>query len=87
MRIRYGQKRRHRKNRKAYELFTAGKILLIPLPNAIKANGQDLGDDAVKAGVIATKEGRRYRDGDNLIFVSFREDSVRQLAQSKTDEA
>ena len=76
------------KTQKAYELFTEGKGNSFDSASEyIKSqNAKDLGDDAVEAGVISTKEGR-IKDGDSVIFFNFREDSVRQLTQSFVDDS
>ena len=76
------------KTQKAYELFTEGKgNYFNSASEYIKSQyGKDLGDAAVEAGVIATKEGR-IKGNDGVIFFNFREDSVRQLTQSFVDDS
>ena len=75
------------KTRKAYELFTEGKGNSFDSASEyIKSQyTQDLGDDAVEAGVISSREGR-IKDGDSVIVFNFREDSIRQLTQSFVDD-
>ena len=75
------------KTRKAYELFTEGKGNSFDSASEyIKSQySQDLGDDAVEAGVISSREGR-IKDGDSVIVFNFREDSIRQLTQSFVDD-
>lgn len=75
------------KTQKTYELFTEGKGNSFESASEYikNQNSKDLGDDAVEAGAISTKEGR-IKDGDSVIFFNFREDSVRQLTQSFVDD-
>ena len=75
------------KTQKAYELFTEGKGNSFDSASEyIKSRyAQDLGDDAVEAGVISSREGR-IKDGDSVIVFNFREDSIRQLTQSFVDD-
>ena len=75
------------KTRKAYELFTEGKGNSFDSASEyIKDRyAQDLGDDAIEAGVISSREGR-IKDGDSVIVFNFREDSIRQLTQSFVDD-
>jgi len=75
------------KIRKAYELFTEGKGNAFDSASEyIKSQYvQDLGDDAIEAGVISSREGR-IKDGDSFIVFNFREDSIRQLTQSFVDD-
>ena len=75
------------KTRKAYELFTEGKGNSFDSASEyIKDRyAQDLGDDAIEAGVISSREGR-IKDGDSVVVFNFREDSIRQLTQSFVDD-
>jgi len=75
------------KTRKAYELFTEGEGNSFDSASEyIKSQYvQDLGDDALEAGIISSREGR-IKDGDSVIVFNFREDSIRQMTQSFVDD-
>lgn len=72
------------RTQRAYELLTQGKGVVIGVPSRYLAESYTRGitDEFVEPAVIGEDGEGTIRSGDALMFMNFREDSMRQLADA-----